>query len=329
VDGEERIRLLSELNQLAALTQESGVSGIGGEDAPIEGSRAVLLSDLAELVQAEILELWSEGSTPVTAPETLDALAAMHRLRSLILPDRESDVAARLAQPSGLDLIIEVAHDIRSPLTSILFLSEALRGGHSGEVNEVQRRQLGLIYSAALGLISIAGDVMELAKGGTRLPEESPAPFSVSEVFDSVREMVQPMAEEKGIVLRMVAPDQDHYLGHPTPLSRVLLNLTTNALKFTDQGFVEVEGRDVRRSLVLFSVRDTGRGMDPSEVENLYEPFRRASHRDGYLFSGTGLGLSIARRLVEAMGSRLEVESRRNWGTRFFFELELPLASRL
>ncbi len=322
-------RALQELETLSRLAY-AGLSSDSQEEAgSLDGAQAVLLCELADALRRELLLQWTSNPGSAPAPETLRALGALESVRSRVLPDVDHDVVARLAQPSGLELVVEVAHDIRSPLTSILFLSEALRGGHSGEVNEVQRRQLGLIYSAALGLISIAGDVMELAKGGTRLSDEAPAAFSVSEVLDSVREMVLPMAEEKGLVLRMVPPDQDQYMGYPTPLSRVLLNLTTNALKFTEEGFVEVEARDVRRGLVMFSVRDTGRGMDRVDVEKLYQPFRRASHKDGYLFSGTGLGLSIARRLVEAMGSTLEVETRRNWGTRFHFQLELPPTSHL
>lgn len=316
--------VLETLGSLASLVEAVRTAPDSADIPRREGKQAVLAASLCGLLRSEVLRQWMELPRMSEASEILDNLCALEAVRLGLEVDRDRDFVARLAEPGGLELLVEVAHDIRSPLTSILFLSEALRGGHSGEVNEVQRRQLGLIYSAALGLISIAGDVMELAKGGTRLSEEAPVPFSVAEVLGSVREMVQPMADEKGIMLRIVPPEQDQYLGHPVPLSRVLLNLTTNALKFTDQGFVEVDVRNVSRSVVCFSVRDTGRGMDPGDLERLFQPFRKADHRDGYLFSGTGLGLSIARRLVEAMGSRLEFETRKNRGTRFFFDLQLP-----
>ena len=109
----------------------------------------------------------------------------------------------------------------------------------------------------------------------------------------------------------------------------MLLNLTTNALKFTDEGFVEIVARAKSPTRVEFSVRDTGNGIAREVLKTLYRPFRRSPSGDRYSFSGTGLGLSICRRLVEAMGSELQLETDPNWGTRFFFELELRPAPPL
>src|SRR5262249_33502965 len=148
--------------------------------------------------------------------------------------------ADRLSGPDGMDLVVEVAHDLRSPLTSILFLSETLQRARSGPINAVQERQLGLIYSAAFGLSSMASDVIELARGGDRLVDLDPLPFSVADIFESVRDIVQPIAEEKGLQVALHFPELDFRVGYPVALSRVLLNLTTNALKFTSEGLVEV-----------------------------------------------------------------------------------------
>jgi signal transduction histidine kinase len=110
------------------------------------------------------------------------------------------------------------------------------------------------------------------------------------------------------------------------------LNLTTNALKFTDEGYVEITTSAKGLNGVEFSVRDTGRGISKEAIASLYLPFRRSRSRrgaSGYHFSGTGLGLAMCRKLLEAMGSELKYETRPDWGTRFFFELDLPPASRL
>jgi signal transduction histidine kinase len=104
----------------------------------------------------------------------------------------------------------------------------------------------------------------------------------------------------------------------------VLLNLTTNALKFTDEGFVDLSVKAAGMNHAEFSVRDTGGGVNPATMQSLFQPFRRTQGRDGYCFSGTGLGLAICRRLVSAMGSELQLETRPDWGTRFYFTLELP-----
>lgn len=232
----------------------------------------------------------------------------------------------RLSAPDGLELVVEVAHDLRSPLTSILFLAETLQRGRSGPVNPVQERQLGLIYSAAFGLSSVASDVIELARGGDRLVDLDPIPFSVTDILESVRDIVQPIAEEKNLTVQVACPEADFRIGHPVALSRVLLNLTTNALKFTAEGSVEVTAVARNSRCLEFSVRDTGRGIPPQSMATLFEPFRRRQKPGEYTFSGSGLGLSICRKLVEAMGSVLQVETAPGYGTRFYFVLDLPHA---
>lgn len=278
---------------------------------------------LADAVRDELLDMAHGPDAPAGPDEVLELLRRLGELQRRTWGGEE--LAVRLTEPDAFELIVEVAHDLRSPLTSVLFLAETLRAGHSGDVNDLQRSQLGLIYSAALGMVSIASDVMELARGGTRLPDDAPLPFAVSEIFETVKEVVRPMAEVKGIEVRFRPLLEDRRLGHPVPLSRILLNLTTNALKFTDEGFVEISAEPLGRSDVLFSVRDTGRGIDSRNQQALYEPFKKAEHRSGHFFSGSGLGLSIARRLVEALGSDLEFETGPDWGTRFYFRLALPV----
>ena len=240
-----------------------------------------------------------------------------------------SDLAECLAGPNGLELVVELAHDLRSPLTSILFLAEALQEGQEGPVTPGQYRQLGLIYSAAFSLCATASDVLELARGSNRLGDRLPAPFSVSETFESVRSMVLPIAEEKQIAVRLVHPVPERRIGHARAVSRTLLNLATNAVKFTDRGFVELTARPIGPNRLEFSVRDTGPGFDPTRFAALSQPIRPSANGNGggggrHHFSGTGLGLAICSKLVRAMGSELRVESRPNWGSRFFFDIDCP-----
>jgi signal transduction histidine kinase len=256
--------------------------------------------------------------------EALGGIAQLHEVTGVTAPWQ---LEARFAEPGGLGLMVEIAHDLRSPLSSILFLSETLHNGHSGEVNELQRRQLALIYSAALGLSGLVSNSIELGIGGERLADSEPSSFSITETLQAVQCMVRPMAEEKELVLHVRSEALDLRLGHPVALSRALLNLTCNALKFTEQGFVQITAVAKHGARVEFSVRDTGPGIDPEALNRLYQPFRRSWAGAGFTFSGTGLGLSITRKLIAAMGSELQVETG-SWGTRFYFELDLPLAPR-
>ncbi len=298
-------------------------NGVEFEDAIDVRACTVLGRRLLELIRAQLLECSSDSHTDLL----IDTLRAMERVRRELEPDWSNYFVSRLAGPGALELVVEIAHDLRSPLTSILFLAETLMRGQSGEVNDVQRRQLGLMYGAALGLSSVTSDVIELVRGGDRLVDKEPAPFSITEIFESVTDIIRPIAEEKGIEVRTVPPPSDHRIGHRLALSRVLLNLTTNALKFTDQGHVEIAAVSSGMGAIRFSVRDTGRGIAAEALDTLYQPFRRTRARREYAFSGTGLGLTICYRLVEAMGSELKVETRPEWGTRFYFELDLPSTS--
>lgn len=292
------------------------------------GATLTLRRRLVELLRADLVRHWAE--CPAPGAEMLDTLAKLERAQNACRPSLEQSFAAELADRGGLDLVVEVAHDMRSPLTSILFLSEILHGGQSGPLNEVQKRQLGIVYSAALGLVGMASDMIEMARGGNKLPGSDPSAFSIDDILSSVHDLVRPTAEEKRLELKIQSLRAPRRIGFPTPLSRVLLNLTTNAIKFTENGTVELTARSVGGARVEFAVRDTGPGIHPDAMATLYEPFRRQSTRStGYYFSGTGLGLAICRRLVEAMGSELELETRENWGTRFSFVVELPAANLL
>ena len=268
----------------------------------------------------------------VDRAESLRLLGGVDAVRRVIEPEWDRYFASQLSGPDGLNIVVEVAHDIRSPITSIRCLAETLERGQSGPVTDVQRKQLQLIYSASLGLSSMASDVIEMARRGDQLVDGDPVPFSVAETLESVVDMVRPIAEEKGLTVRFAGPPGDQRIGRPIALSRVLLNLVTNALKFTDEGGVEISTRLTSPGNVEFSVKDTGRGINAEAMQTLYQPFRRSSGRagrSGFFFSGTGLGLAMVRKLLGAMQSELRFETAAGAGTRFYFEVELPPVTHL
>lgn len=309
------------------------VKGVGAAESgdPIELADETR-SPLGEYVLQELRSKLLAGlddPQDISTGRLLRLLKSIEEVRSTLEPGWSELFNSRLSGPGSLDLVVQVAHDLRSPLTSILFLAETLQRGQSGEVNDLQSRQLGLIYGAALGLSSVTSDVIEIARGGDRLVDDDLSPFSIREIFESVADIVRPIAEEKGLEIKLSLPPGDHRLGHPIALSRVLLNLTTNSLKFTEKGHVSLTAEASGMRDVVFSVADTGPGINPAAIDCLYQPFRRAQGREGYAVSGTGLGLAICRKLVEAMGSKLVLETDPSWGTRFSFQLEIPPANHL
>jgi len=286
---------------------------------------------LVQLLQSELIHVWRRlSATPPERDEMLRVLSELDQTILSLEPHGRDRVAAMVEAESPLTMVIQLAHDLRSPLTSVLFLAELLQRGQSGPVNEMQQRQLGVIYSAAFALVAVANDVIELARGGgTSLTAEEPAPFSLAECLGTIREMLQPMAEDKGIEFRVVTPRDDRRVGQQAAISRALLNLTTNALKFTEEGFVEISAEVAGWENIRFSVTDTGRGMGPEAERNLFQPFQKSERRKGVFFSGSGLGLSIVRRIVQDLGGTLTYETRLNHGTRFEFTVRMPSVSDL
>jgi signal transduction histidine kinase len=286
--------------------------------------RVLELMRRAFLDRSDALEIDAGGE-----PGVLDVIKAMERVQHAVDEDAAHRFASRLSGQDAQQLVVEMAHDMRSPLGSILILAERLRYGSAGSLTPIQARQLGLVYSAAFGLSALAGDVIELARGGTTLMDQPPMPFLVSDVLQSIMDILRPMAEEKKLIVRCVGPEADLRVGYQAALNRVLLNLATNAIKFTTTGSVDVACRHLDRSRLEFSVKDTGRGIPPHVMSHLFEAFRQRQITGDYAFSSAGLGLSICKKLIAAMGGELGVETELEKGTRFHFVLDLPQGSRL
>ena len=154
----------------------------------------------------EVVDRSGSRGTEHRPEDLLDALRRLEALRKASLPREAQEFVSRLTDPDGFELLVEVAHDLRSPLTSITFMAETLRAGYSGSLTDLQKDQLGLIWSAAFGMMSVLSDLMDLAKERANMFEDSPGPFSISGVFEELRQMVEPMVVVKGIELRIEAP---------------------------------------------------------------------------------------------------------------------------
>jgi len=216
---------------------------------------------------------------------------------------------------------VAIAHDIRSPLCSILLLVDALRHSERTSPSQIRERQLGLIYGAAFGLSTTVSNLISAARGDG-LVQGQPVPFSVSETMHAVGAIVLPMCEEKGVPLDIEFPKEDARIGHASAVQQALLNLTSNAIRYTDAGSVAMGCTEISADRVEFWVEDTGPGIPDDVLERLCYGFPPEGVK--LRFSSAGLGLAIVRTLVEAMGSSLQVDSGPD-GTRFSFVLALPI----
>ena len=234
---------------------------------------------------------------------------------------------ACLMGPRSTQLLVELAHDLRSPLTSMLVLAESLLSGASGGLTHGQEQQLRLMYSAALRLCETTSDTLELARESAP-PAGEETEFVVGRIVDDVRLTVLPMSEEKGVRVECDVDIPEVRAGSVRALRRTLLNLTTNALKVSEQGTVRIGARVRRGTLVEFSVTDEGPGMTLETLRTLWEPFRPVDSGRHSIFSSSGLGLAICRKLVAQMGGEIRVSTELGRGSRFSFTVPLPRSRR-
>ena len=278
---------------------------------------------LLDNVRRSFLELIRSVEDEIPIKEVVRVLDAIEQVQRVVDRDSLQTFRQQAGGSSGMELLVEVAHDLRSPLTSILFLADTMRGGRT-PLDPARERQRKLIYSAAFELSSLANDLTELAQGGDQLLEREPVSVAVTNLMTSVADIVQPIAEEKGLEVRLAPAGAEHRVGHPAALGRVLLNLVTNALRCTDVGFVEVSAQDLSPTRMEFSVRDSGPGVPDEIVDSLFQPFDPMKLSRSRSFSSSGLGLAICRRLVATMGGDLRVKSAPDRGSCFYFQLDLP-----
>lgn len=314
-------RALAELAEVVRLVRAGGVPELAG------AVWTPVARPLMDVLRRQLLRAAATAADAEGYAECHALLVALERVADRLRDDPLGRVTDALAGQDALALLVEVAHDMRSPLGSILFLVDRVRSGQSGAVSEAAARQLGLVYSAAFGLSALTSDVMELARGSGRLVEARPVPFALADVLRAVRDLLQPVAEEKGLSLVVEPVERDARLGHPAALQRVLVNLATNACKFTEQGEVRVRVEFDAEDRVAFAVEDTGRGVPVEVAERLFDAFqpRRGTGvaSGGMAFSSAGLGLAICRKLVAAMGGELVMRPIVSGGTRFEFTLHL------
>jgi signal transduction histidine kinase len=275
---------------------------------------------VAQLVELSLVGAHSAGPS---GHDVVMIFAGLEEFSRRIERKKTEGFVGRLSGAESVNAVVEIVHDIRSPLSSILFLAEMIRRGKSGPVSPLQERQLALVYSAALGLSNLSSDLIDAIRG-ERLVDGRHVPFSITEIILGVCAIVEPIGEEKGLPLHVTVPEVDGRLGYPSAIGRVLLNLTTNALRYTERGSVSIGCTERPGHLVEFWVKDTGRGIPDNVLAMLFDGFRPTSV--GMRFSSAGLGLAICRTLLEAMDSSLAVDTSPERGTRFSFVLKLPAA---
>ncbi|GEM_PF-176441 len=243
---------------------------------------------------------------------------------------RVAKVAAEEANASKSVFLSTMSHEIRTPLNAIIGTADLL--GET-QITSQQMRYVELLQSSGETLLAIINDILDFSKIEAGQIELENIRFPLRDEVESAAATLASQAHAKGLeLICRVAPGvSENVVGDPTRLRQILLNLLANAVKFTETGEVQLSVEPAPASMgvdtLLFSVRDTGVGIDAKKLEAVFDPFLQADSSTTRRYGGTGLGLAICRQLVKLMGGRIWVESEPGKGADFHFTAVMPKAS--
>ncbi|HWS77774.1 MAG TPA: ATP-binding protein [Thermomonas sp.] len=249
--------------------------------------------------------------------------ARLKRRHAMHLAEAKRALAEQASEAKSR-FLATLGHEVRTPMTGVLGMSELLRGSR---LDDKQRSQVEAIHRAGEHLLRLVNDALDLARIEAGKLELANADFALRPLLDEVAGLLAPAAERKGLAfVEHVAADVAPALhGDRTRLQQILLNLLGNAIKFTETGHVLLETTALAPQGVRFVVADSGPGLSAEQQSRLFRRFEQADGaRTASRYGGSGLGLAISQELAAAMGGRIAVESQPGQGTRFI--VELPLA---
>ena len=242
--------------------------------------------------------------------------------------NRVAREAAEAASRTKSVFLANMSHEIRTPMNSIIGFSELAQ---TGDIPLKTREYLDNIQESAQWLLKIINDILDISKieAGKIVLEN--IPFDLPDIFSYCQSTIIPKAVEKGVMLYCYAEPSvgKKLLGDPVRLRQVIMNLLSNAVKFTNAGTVKLLASlvhtDETKATVQFEIKDSGIGMTPEQIEQIFEPFKQADDSITRKFGGTGLGLTITKNIIELMGGTLHVESALGIGSKFTFEITFDL----
>lgn len=272
-------------------------------------------------------DLYVETQRHKAAPWNAQDLVTAQRVVRTLLETKQ--IAASQANMAKSEFLANLSHELRTPMNAIVGLSNIL--AVSQPLSEKQRMYVNTLQTSADTLLALINDLLDISRIEARSVELEAIPFDLNRLVQEVISMMSVRSTEKGLNFKVENDTrQSMFIGDPTRLRQVIVNLCSNAVKFTHQGTITIrihsEAMNDRARNVVISVEDTGIGIPDDKLNAIFEKFTQADVSTVRQYGGTGLGLTISRMLVELMGGQIGVESRMGTGSTFTFNVHLQIS---
>ncbi len=224
------------------------------------------------------------------------------------------------------NFLANISHEIRTPINAIMGMTYIL--GQSLK-DEKQKKQVQSIETASNSLLRLINDILDKSKIDVGKLEIVKSNFNLLNIINNIKTIFNNKIEQKGLELKIIY-DKNlpiNLVGDSLRLEQILTNLITNAIKFTNKGYIELNIEQTKQNRFRFSIIDTGIGISQEQIDKVFRPFTQGDSSTTRKFGGTGLGLSICKELVELMNGSISIQSQINKGSSFIFEVDLELAS--
>ncbi len=291
----------------------------GAEDYIVKDVQQVYLDLIPHVINAALVKLNLRKENKEQQDRLRYYIAELESRNTALIQAKDKAEAANIAKS---EFLANMSHEIRTPMNAVIGLANIL--AMSQPLTDKQKEFIHTLQLSADALLALINDLLDISRIEARTVELENIPFSVTQILQEIISIMSVRTREKGIIFELDDGQIGDrvYMGDPKRFRQIILNLSSNAVKFTENGAIQIRVRTEADGLEI-AVKDTGIGIAPDKLETIFEKFVQADSSINRKYGGTGLGLAITKTLTEIMGGDVYVESTLGKGSTFTVRLPL------